>query len=135
MDEEAELALLRGTPYVVWLDGNPQISLRSLLGWLNRKDVGQRLRWAIEYLETTETTGEGHDEIQATVTSTRSLMRLLDNQVIELDATGFLDETAVYQIMLRDGTTLHLLGKGPPPTAFELGTRYVIMDPKPFLWE
>ena len=118
--------------FALTLRGDPQVNLGGVLRWLDRVDAEQQLRWRVDFLETT---GPDDDALGASLTDTRSLARLTEHQVIELSITGQREKLAICCIILRDGASLDLLGRGELPTPFELGCRYDAFDPKAFGWE
>ncbi|MBL9013015.1 MAG: hypothetical protein JNL83_02500 [Myxococcales bacterium] len=120
------------TPYVLTLIGDPQDNLAHVLGWLARVDAEAALRWTVDFLETTG----GDDEVlEADIGDTHSLLHLLDRQVIELSVTARRGTAVVFNLTLRDGATLDLLGKGTVPTPSELGCRFTADDPRAHGWD
>lgn len=55
--------------------------------------------------------------------------------MIELSVSARREAVLVFSIALRDGASLDLLGKGPQPTPFELGCRFVVGDPRAHGWD
>lgn len=121
-----------GSPYALTLTGDPQNVLGRLFQWLAQLDQDHSLIWVVDEIEST---GDHDDDIEASVADTGTLQVLLDRQVIELMATGSVGASPVFRIVVRDGATVDLLGKGDAPTPFELGCQFVAVDPRVFLWE
>ena len=120
------------TPYVLTLLGDPQANLALVVQWLERADAAQSLRWTVDFLETV---GPDDDSVGASISDTRSLGRLRDQQVIELSITARRGTAVAFNITLRDGVSLDLLGKGTPPTPAELGCTFVAGDPRAWGWD
>lgn len=133
MDEETGMTpSANERPYVLMLAAeDPQHVLRGVLKWIERVDVDHLLQWDVEMLETN---GDNDNEIESSIKETVTLRRLLDVQVIELIVTGRRGSAAVFQIMVRDGSSVDLLGRGVPPSPFELGARYSFGDPANYYW-
>lgn len=119
-------------PYVLALVGDPQVNLAGVVRWLARVDGDRALHWTVDFLETT---GPADEAIEASIHDTPSLGGLLAHQVIELSVSARRGTAVVFNVTLRDGTSLDLLGKGEPPTPFELGCRVTAGDPRAHGWD
>ena len=120
------------SPFAVTMDCDPQEALAHVTEWLKRADDEHRLHWVVEDLETN---GDRDERVSKSIGTTTSLDLLREFQVIELELVGRLGETVVCQIVIRDGRTLDLLGKGTPPPPSELGCGWTAVDPDLFLWK
>ncbi len=119
-------------PYVLTLVGDPQVNLAGVVRWLARVDAEHALRWTVDFLETN---GADDEALEAAIDDTTSLARLLEHQVIELALSGRRGTSLAFHVTLRDGRSLDLLGRGEPPTPFELGCRFTVEDPKAHGWD